>query len=241
MSPKQSVRALAAFALLFAILACGGQATPEVVREDDPPHPPPTEPPPEPATATPLPPPTATDKPLPTASPLPTATEVPAPPPNVNLPPLPDFSGSVLTYGIGGGPLCDDHYDGPPGFHGESNSFVPARTGYLCLYGVNFDTNFRIEMTAPDNSIVLGGSYYVNGHDFGVYWRNFNLSVEVALVGWLVFPREVSGWLGRQEHASLSESAGAEIYQTGIGKLMCSLKATKSRENSMPTRLKSLF
>ena len=56
-------------------------------------------------------------------------TPSPTVPPEVDLPPLDDFRGKVITSGEGGGPICDDFYQGPPSVHGATNLFVPARTG----------------------------------------------------------------------------------------------------------------
>ena len=57
-------------------------------------------------------------------------------------------------------------------------------SGYLCLYGVDFDTNFRIEMTAPDNSIMLVGVITSTAMIFACNCGILiSVILEVALVG----------------------------------------------------------
>jgi hypothetical protein len=55
----------------------------------------------------------------------------------------------------------------------------------LCVYGPNFDTSFRVELTAPDNSITLGEDYFPSSGDFGIYWRDFNLGNFGSIANWL--------------------------------------------------------
>jgi hypothetical protein len=178
MLPGRMVRILAVIAVTIFILSCGGQPVqpqPEPVTVK-PTKPPPTEPPPPT-----LPAPTR----APTPRPTPTNTQTPLAPSNVDLPPLPDFKGSVVSVGMGGGPLCDDFYQGPPHIQGAANSFVPARTGYLCLYGLPFDEGFRVDLTAPDNSITLSGDYYATVQTFDVFSNNINLRNFGSYSNWL--------------------------------------------------------
>jgi hypothetical protein len=136
--------------------------------------------------------PSATRRPEPTDTPPPPPTEAP-PPSHPDLPPLPDFRGSVITAGIGGGPLCDDRYQGPPKALGAANSFVPARTAYICIYGFNFDRNLHIEITAPDGSITLAGDYFVSSQDFDITWNGLSLRNYGSNANWLggVEPGEI--------------------------------------------------
>ncbi|MBI5935253.1 MAG: hypothetical protein HY867_16250 [Chloroflexi bacterium] len=176
MLPKKTASILAVIVGFFLVLSCGGGAV-----TSEPENMPPLEV--KPTKRPPTRPPKATSIPRPTH--LPTVTQPPPAPGSMNLPPLPDFEGSVVTSGFGGGPLCDDFYQGPPHVQGAANSFVPARTGYLCLYGFGFDNGFRVELTAPDNSITLWGDYYVSSQDFDVYWNNWNLRNFGSYANWL--------------------------------------------------------
>ena len=175
-------RILAFIMVMISVLSCGGQpAQPEPAyvppAEVKPTEQPPTKPPKSTSTTRPA----STSRPTSTA----TNTQPPPAPSNMDLPPLPDFKGSVVASGMGGGPLCDDLYQGPPHIQGAANSFVPARTGYLCLYGMPFDEGFRVDLTAPDNSITLSGDYYATVQTFDVFSNNINLRNFGSYSNWL--------------------------------------------------------
>jgi hypothetical protein len=91
----------------------------------------------------------------------------------------------MITFGQGGGPVCDNLYQGPPGVLGGANAFVPARTGGVCVYGLDFNSDFTVELGAPDNSLTLGGSYFLSDPGQGLYWRNYNLADFGSHTGWL--------------------------------------------------------
>jgi hypothetical protein len=184
MLSQKTTAILVGIAVFFFAVSCGVSAAQPEPAYQPPVEVKPTEPrPTEPLPTRTSPAPTRTSIPRPT--PLPTDTQPPPAPGSMNLPPLPDFKGSVVTSGFGGGPLCDDFYQGPPHVQGAANSFVPARTGYLCLYGFGFDDGFRVDLTAPDNSITLSGDYYVSGQDFTVYSNNVSLRDFGSYANWL--------------------------------------------------------
>ena len=182
MLPGRIARILAFIVVVISVLSCGGQpAQPEPAyvppAEVKPTERPPTKPPKPTSTTRP----TAIPRPTSTA----TNTQPPPAPGSMNLPDLPGFRGSVITSAFGGGPTCDDYYQGPPAVVGGANLFLPARTGLVCIYGLSLDQDFRIEIIALNGNTTLGGNYYASRADGDIYWRNFNLGDAGSFTDWL--------------------------------------------------------
>lgn len=183
MLPRKLFRNLAIIAAILSLPACSSPAATQPVMIEPQVLSIPAEPNATPANQ---PAPSATP-PSPTATPrpTPTSTSTPAAPSRMNLPKLTDARGSVIASGLGGGPLCDNYYQGAPLAHGAANSWVPARTGYLCIYGYNFDRNLHIDLTVPDNSGSLSGDFYVSSQDLDVSGNGFDLRNFGSNASWL--------------------------------------------------------